>query len=85
MVTYLEQFISEGFMRLLGNNIWVGMVFVGFFVAFVLMQRSSLESKAVILIPVSMLAVIFIPWLFIITGLIAGFLVMGAIQKLQQQ
>lgn len=85
MVTYLEQFISTGFQQVLGNNIWIGMVFVGFFVAFVLMQKSSMESKAVILIPVSMLAIIFIPWLFIIVGLVCGFLVMGAIQKLQQQ
>jgi hypothetical protein len=85
MVTYLEQFIAEGFANIFGYDLWLGLFFVGFFMAYLLMSRSSFESKMVIAIPVFILASAFINWFLVITLLIVGFIVTSGVQKLMQQ
>jgi len=84
-VTYLEQFIVEGFGSIFGNDLFLGVFFIGMFLAFVVMMRGSIETKMVILIPAFVLGSIFINWMLALTLLVVAFFVVPGIQKLFQQ
>ena len=85
MVTYLETFIADGFVNIFGDNLWLGVFFITFFLAYVLMMKTSLEGKLVIFTPVVLLATIWIGWLWVLVGLFAGLLIAMGIQKFMQQ
>lgn len=85
MVTYLEQFISSGFANIFGEGIFIGIIFLGLFVGWAIVSRTSFESKLVIIIPAFIMASLFINWLLIITLIVCGVLVGLGIHYLQQQ
>jgi len=81
----LETFIADGFVNIFRDNLWLGVFFITFFLAYVLMMKTSLEGKLVIFTPVVLLATIWIGWLWVLVGLFAGLLIAMGIQKFMQQ
>ncbi len=84
-MTYLEQFIYEGIYSIFGNDLFIGLAFIGTFLGFAVLMRGNVESKIVILIPAFILGSVFINWMLTLTLLVVAFFVVPGVQKLFQQ
>lgn len=79
---YIEEFIGQGFSSVIGDPNLMGIIFLGFFAGFVMLQGTRLDGKVAILVPASLLALIFIPWLAVLLALAVGVLIYLAMRKL---
>jgi hypothetical protein len=59
--------------------------FVGFFLAYTVLQNTRVEAKAVILIPVFILSATFFPWMLIAVAMVASFLLFLALNKVSSR
>lgn len=82
---YLEQFIAQGFSAIIGNPLVLGIMLMGIFTGFVLLQGLRLDGKVAILVPVSLLAITLIPWFAVLIGLAVGVLLYLAIMLFTQK
>jgi len=82
MPMYLESWIAEQFGDLTGAPEIAGIIFLGFFTSFVMLQGTRLDGKLVVLTPVMILATIFIGFLPILLGLGLGVIIYLALTKL---
>jgi hypothetical protein len=65
MSGFIEQSIADGFTQVTGDPLLAGLMFVGFFLAFVMLQGTRLEGKIVVILPVLFLSLTFIPILLV--------------------
>jgi len=79
---YIEEFIGQGFSSVLGDPSLIGAIFLAFFAVFVMLQGTRLDGKVAVLVPASILAIIFIPWLAVLLALVVGVLIYLAMRKL---
>jgi len=81
MVTFIEELIGSGVGVITGNDTLLGIIFLGFFTAFVLLQNTRLDGKLVVLVPISILSLVFIPMLAFLLALGFGFILYLAVSK----
>lgn len=80
----LESWIGCNAVQTMGNIQLVGVLFVGFFLGFVLMQNVRLEVKILILFPAAILSMLFFGYtvVWLLAGIPFGMIVWIALQKL---
>ena len=71
MSGFFEQTIGDGFTQVTGDPAIAGLMFLGFFLAFVTLQGTRLEGKLVVMLPVLFLSLTFFSFMLV-------FLVLGA-------
>jgi len=81
MSTPIEDIIGEGFSNVIGDPTIIGLVFLGFFVGFVFLQDTRMDLKVAIIIPVCLLAMVWLPWFGILIALAVGALAYLALMK----
>jgi predicted branched-subunit amino acid permease len=81
----LESMIGCAFQQSVGDPIVIGILFVGFFGAFLLLQNTRLDGKVAILFPIAIMAGIFYGFFPMLGALAAGYLLWLAIQKIQNR
>ena len=59
--------------------------FVGFFLAYTVLQNTRIEAKLVILIPVFILSATFFPWMLVMVAMVASFLLFLALNKVSSR
>jgi len=79
MASTLEDMIGNGMGQIVGDPAITGLLFLVFFFGFVLIQPSRLDHKVAILIPATILSLVFIPFLSVLFAIVAGFLLYRAI------
>lgn len=72
MPTYFENVIGEGANQVVGDPLVMGLMFLGFFMAFIMLQNTRLDHKIMVLVPASILAMVWIPWFSIVLALVGG-------------
>lgn len=82
MPSFLENYAGNGVGGVVGDPSILGILFIGFFSAFVMLQDTRLDGKLVVLVPVLILATVFIPWLSVLIALGLGAIVYIALMKL---
>ena len=82
MSSFLEQFMGAGFASVVGDPAVGGIIFMGMFTIGTFLLTRSLDAKVAIIVPASLLALVFIPWLAVLLGLGVGVLLYIAIMAL---
>jgi hypothetical protein len=77
-----ESLIGDGFGAIFGNPLLIGLVLIGLFGAFVMLQGGRLDAKIVVLVPIGILTLLFIPGLVFPLAVAIGFLIYLAIMRL---
>ena len=77
-----ENLIGNGSMGIVGNNVFLGMVFLGLFGAVVFILPGRLDFKLMVLTPIVILSALFIPQLIIPFAIAMAFLVFFGIMRL---
>jgi hypothetical protein len=71
----LENWMGDGFAQTVGDPIVMGLMLLGFFAGFTMLQGLRMDAKLLILVPVAILAIPFIGWFMpILIGLGCGFI-----------
>lgn len=81
-MTFIEDFIGNGFSTIIGDAALEGVLMLTFFGGFVLLQNTRLDHKVCILTPAVILACMFIPWLGVVLALVLGIIGYLAFMKL---
>jgi hypothetical protein len=68
----LEEIIYTSGMQIAGDPVYLGLLVLGFFFGFVLLQGVRTDVKVLVMIPALFLATGFIPWLYLVIIVIAG-------------
>lgn len=68
----IEDMFSGGFATLVPDSFMLGILVLLFFGTFVILQGTALEVKVLVLIPASLLASLFIPFISVVMALIVG-------------
>jgi len=77
-----EQIIGDGFDDVFGNHDIIGLIFIGFFAVFVMLQDTRFDVKVLIMIPAMALAMIYISWFTIVIAIALAVIVLLAARKL---
>jgi hypothetical protein len=85
MTTPFEVNIGEMFQSAVGDPLLAGILILAFFGIIAFVYPSRLDGKIVILFPAIMLAMLFIPFLYIFLVLGLGMLVFVGYQRLTQR
>jgi len=72
MGTGLESNLAEGVLSAVGNPIYAGLLVLGFFAGFVILQNTSFPLKATIVVAACFLAAAYIPFLGLIAALVSA-------------
>lgn len=81
MTGFLEQTMGDGFTQVTGDPLLAGLMFVGFFLAFTMLQGTRLEGKIVVILPVLFLSLIFMPFMLVFAVIGAAFLAYLAVAR----
>jgi len=81
MVGFIEQTIADGFTQVVGDPFISGLMFIGFFAAFVMLQGTRLEGKIVVLVPVLFLSLVFAPIMLVIVVLGLAFVIYMVLRR----
>lgn len=57
----LETIMADGFMQVVGDPLFLGIIILGFFGALAMIQGTKLDGKLVIIVPAFILALSFFP------------------------
>lgn len=76
-----ETMIWQAFLDSVGDPVWLGLLIVTFFTAFVMLQGTRLDGKILVIVPALLLAAAFIPIITIVIGFGIGGLVFYAIMR----
>lgn len=77
-----EAIISQGFMSIIGDPLVFGLLIIGFFGAFVMLQGQRLDGMVLVLVPAFILSAMFLPtWVLALFGIACAILLYTAIQK----
>ncbi len=79
--TYFEEVIGNGFSDVVGDPTIAGIIFLGFFISFVMLQDTRLDAKLMVLVPAMILSMVYIPWLGILCALGFGSIVYLALTR----
>jgi hypothetical protein len=77
-----ESLIGNGFGIIFGNPLFLGLILIGLFGAFVMLQGGRLDAKIVVLVPIGILALLFIPGLIFPLAVAVGVLIYLAIMRM---
>jgi predicted membrane protein len=78
----LESIINGGIMNIVGDPLMAGLLVLGFFVLFVLIQGTRLDAKIAIIVPAGILSLAFAPVLIVILGFAFGVILYLTFTKL---
>jgi hypothetical protein len=78
----IETLIYTSMVQIVGDPMILGLLILGFFGAFVMLQGTRLDGKMVILFPASILAVVYIGPLVVIIALVVGIMMYLAWMKI---
>jgi hypothetical protein len=78
---FIEDLIGGGMGDVTGDPLLSGLIFVGFFLAFVMLQGTRLEGKLVVILPVFFLSLILIPLLLVFAVIAAAFVAYLALTR----
>jgi len=81
----METWMGDGFAQTVGDPIFLGIMIIGFFFGFTMLQGLRLDAKLLILVPAVILAFPFIPFLPLVLGLICAFVVYLAFTKMDNR
>lgn len=81
----VETFIGDGMAQVTGDPVFFGLMLLGFFFSFVMLQGTRLDVKLLVLVPIALLAAPFIPWLPIVLGLVCAGILYFALTKFDQR
>jgi hypothetical protein len=81
MSTYLEDLIGGAFGDTVGDPIVTGLILIGWTAAFLMMQNTRIDAKVVVLTPMLLLSLIFIPFLGVLIAVGLGGLIYMALIK----
>jgi len=65
MVGFFESTIADGFSQVTGDPAIAGLMFIGFFLAFITLQGTRLEGKLVVMLPVLFLSLTFFSFMLV--------------------
>lgn len=65
MSGFFEQTIGDGFVQVTGDPAIAGLMFIGFFLAFVMLQGTRLEGKIAVILPVLFLSLQFFSFMLV--------------------
>lgn len=78
----LEEILAEGFLSVVGDPLFLGLILLGFFGALVFVQGTRLDGKLVVIVPVLLMSLLFLPpWLAIAFAIGMGVVVYLALTK----
>ena len=80
-----EQLIGQGLQTIFGNSIWLGLLLLIWFGVLTLLQNLRLDAKLAILVPASLLAMVYLPMIGIIGAIIIAVVLFLAVEKFQDQ
>ena len=78
----IESLIHNGALNTVGDPTFLGLLVLGFFLAFIFFQNTRFDAKMVVIIPATFLAIAFAPILMILTAFILSGLLYLALNKL---
>jgi len=83
----LENWMGDGFATVIGDPIFMGLMILGFFFGFVMLQGTRLDAKLLVLVPVALLAAPFFPAqvFMILLGLACAFILYLALAKMDNK
>ncbi|MDD3906562.1 MAG: hypothetical protein PHS46_08615 [Candidatus Omnitrophica bacterium] len=81
----LENWAGDGFAQTVGDPIFMGILLLGFFFGFTMLQGLGFSGKLLILVPVAILAFPFIPFLPVFLGLVCAFILYLALAKMDNK
>lgn len=81
----LEELIYNASLNAVGNPVYLGILVLAFFGAFVMLQGGRTDLKIGVLSVAFLLASAFIPWLGLIISLIIGGVIYLALHRLTQR
>jgi len=84
-VNFIAGGISNCMNSQFGDPLMLGLIVLGFFVAFVMLQRTGMDAKVVILAPACVLAMLFIPSLIWFMLAMFGVFVVYKVLKKENQ
>lgn len=85
MVTFFESIIGDGITYVIGDQTIIGVLFLGFFAAFVALQGTRFDVKVLVMVPVIILATVYIPLLAVLLPLGLAFIIHAAFTKLDNR
>jgi hypothetical protein len=65
----LEQIFADGFIGLVGDPVFLGLMIIGFFGAMVFVQGTRLDGKLAVFVPAFILSMVFVPFLAVFFAL----------------
>lgn len=81
MANTIEDMIGSGLATTTGDPVFLGLLFLGFFVGILVVNNASGDIKILVLIPVAVLSVVFMPFLLTPIVLIGGIMFALALIK----
>lgn len=79
---FFEATIADGFSQVAGDPAIAGLMFLGFFLAFVTLQGTRLEGKIVVMIPVLFLSLTFFSFMLVFLILAAAGITAIAVMRI---
>ena len=64
-----------------GDATLLFLLFIGFFVAYTVLQNTRIDAKLVVLVPIFILSATFFNWILVMVAMIASFLLFLALNK----
>lgn len=77
----IEAALANGMLGIVGDPLYTGLLVLGFFAGFVILQNTSLPLKVLIITGAAFLASAFIPFLGLITALATSALLYAGIMR----
>lgn len=77
----METYVGDALTQAAGDPFFLGIMLLGFFFGFVMLQGVRLDSKLLVLVPIAILAIPFIPWLPVVIGLVCAVIAYFAFTK----
>lgn len=81
----LELLIGQGLQSIFGNSMWLGVIILIWFGAITLVQNLRLDAKLAILVPASLLAMVYVPVITILVGIVFAVVLALAVEKFRSR
>lgn len=81
----LESIVQNKLLSVVGDPLYAGLIFIGFFVVLTYAIGTKSEGKFVILVPAAILTTAMIPAFAGIIGLVGGYVAFTAVMKLMNR
>jgi hypothetical protein len=81
----LAQLIGQGLASIFGNSMWLGVLVLIWFGVITLLQNLRLDAKLAILVPASLLAMVYLPIISIMVAIVFAVVLALAVEKFRSR